>query len=210
MSGGLDKEVRDKFVEGIKKNNKNMAPYVKDFLRNYYMLGFSVIPIKFKDKRPPLVQWTEYMERRPSWSEIEQWINEFKIFNIGIVTGKVSQLFVLDFDDKNTFWKWFNSLDLGFRLTLYNFTLKVFTNRGVHVYVRPKDLSQIPDTAIQVAEGLDIKGEKGYVLAPPSVREDNRKYFFFRGDVVKVKTHSLLPLSKKLVEDLMKELKKVG
>jgi hypothetical protein len=108
------------------------------------------------------------------------------------------------------FWKWFNSLNLGFRLTLYNFTLKVYTNRGVHVYVRPKDLDQIPDTMLKVTEGLDVKGEKGYVLAPPSVRTDGRKYFFFRGDVVKVKTHSLLPLSKKLVEDLMKELKKVG
>ena len=210
MSGGFDKEVRDKFVEGVKRQNGNMAPYVKDFLRNYYMLGFSVIPIKFKDKRPPLVQWTEYMQRRATWNEIEQWINEFKIFNVGIVTGKVSQLFVLDFDNKNMFWKWFNSLDVGFRLTLYNFTLKVYTSRGVHVYVRPKDLDQIPDTMLKITEGLDIKGEKGYVLAPPSVREDGKRYFFFRGDVVKVKTHSLLPLSKKLVEDLMKELKKVG
>jgi len=64
-------------------------------------------------------------------------------------------------------------------------------------------------TMLKITEGLDIKGEKGYVLAPPSVRENGQKYFFFRGDVVKVKTHSLLPLSKKLVEDLMKELKKV-
>ena len=67
-----------------------------------YSLGFSLIPLAAGGKKP-LIKWTEYQTKKPSWSQIEQWQMEYPEANIGIVTGTVSGIFVVDFDSHEAF-----------------------------------------------------------------------------------------------------------
>jgi hypothetical protein len=50
-----------------------------------------------KDKKP-LIQWKEYQERRATEEEVDKWIETFPEMQIGIVTGKISGIIVVDIE----------------------------------------------------------------------------------------------------------------
>ena len=59
-------------------------------------LNYSVIPVGPNKK--PLVEWKEYQEILPSPGEIREWWLKYPEANIGVVTGKVSNIVVVDID----------------------------------------------------------------------------------------------------------------
>ena len=67
---------------------------------DYISRGYSIIPIAITKEgtgleKKPLIRWKEYQNGRATMDEVRKWINEFKYFNIAIVTGKVSNLTVI-------------------------------------------------------------------------------------------------------------------
>lgn len=65
--------------------------------------GYSVIPVG-KNKRPLLAQWKPYQQSAASISEVEDWCNRFgDEMQIGIVTGKVSGVTVIDVEARG-YW----------------------------------------------------------------------------------------------------------
>ena len=56
-----------------------------------------MIPAQPGGKRP-LVPWIEYQSRRPTEEEICRWWQQYPNANIGIVTGKISGIVVIDLD----------------------------------------------------------------------------------------------------------------
>jgi hypothetical protein len=64
----------------------------------YDTCGFSIIPLRQKDKRPALKTWDKYQDKRATREEIQQWLNEGLFQNIAIICGHVSNdLVVIDF-----------------------------------------------------------------------------------------------------------------
>jgi len=59
-------------------------------------MGWSVLPLRPRDKRPAIPTWTEYQRHSPDPAEVERWAA--KECNVGVVTGAVSGLLVLDLD----------------------------------------------------------------------------------------------------------------
>jgi hypothetical protein len=59
--------------------------------------GFSVIPIEPRGKKP-LIAWEPYQTHAPLADEIKTWWTKWPAANVGIVTGAVSGLVVLDID----------------------------------------------------------------------------------------------------------------
>ena len=69
----------------------------------YVERGWSVIPLR--GKRPAIPSWTEYQTRRPTQDEIRSWFSNSSGStppNIGIVTGSISGLVVVDCDTANS------------------------------------------------------------------------------------------------------------
>ncbi|MEK9157970.1 MAG: bifunctional DNA primase/polymerase, partial [Patescibacteria group bacterium] len=60
----------------------------------YAELGFSIIPVS-RDKTP-LIQWKEFQTRRATKDEIKSWFEQFPDMNIGVVTGSISGVIVID------------------------------------------------------------------------------------------------------------------
>ena len=150
----------------------------------YRDLGLSVIPLKYGDKRP-IIEWKEYQERIPSEDEVKEWFSKDKV-NIAIVCGRVSgNLVVLDFDDMDTFKEWYERVDKE-HPDLRDLILKTWmveTGKGIHVYFRLKDPSLVPRTKPKVEKKpIDIKGEGGYVVAPPSLHPSGKQYLFRMGN----------------------------
>lgn len=63
-----------------------IAPYCWD------RCGFSIIPVNKK----PYEQWSEFQKRKPTDKEIERWAVKYPNAMIGIVTGSLSGLFVIE------------------------------------------------------------------------------------------------------------------
>jgi hypothetical protein len=118
--------------------------------------GFSVIPMG-SDKKP-LIKWAEFQDRRPTFDELLSWKKE----NLAIVTGSISRLVVVDcesYEDAKWFWD-----NRGKTSTI------VQSRRGFHLYFRH------PGTEVRNAQKVenryDVRGDGGYVLAPPSLHSE--------------------------------------
>ena len=61
-------------------------------------LGWCIIPVR-KDKKP-YIQWQQYVHILPTLKEIEAWWTKWPDANLGLVTGKISNITVIDIDEK--------------------------------------------------------------------------------------------------------------
>ena len=151
--------------------SKGLFETALNYVSNY---GFSVIPLIPNKKIPPF-DWKEYQNRLPSESELKEWFLE-KNYNIGIITGAVSNLIVIDIDNKNGK----NGFDYisGLDFTEIDFTeipsVKTPHN-GLHLYFRYSE--GVKTYASE--KGIDIRSDGGYVVAPPSVI-DGIKYEWYK------------------------------
>lgn len=136
------------------------------------------------------VQWGEFQDRIATEKEITDWYTKNPNWGIAIICGKTSNLVVLDVDD--------TKIDLS----KYNLpeTLTVKTGRGYHRYFRlPKGLEIYGKTDIE--KGVELKGEKTTVHAPPTLYSGEIRYRWFNQKGVK-----LAELPESLIERY-KELK---
>jgi hypothetical protein len=60
--------------------------------------GLSVIPLKPKDKRPDIDTWKLFQTHKPTDDNLKIWFGNGSANNIGIVTGEISDIAVVDFD----------------------------------------------------------------------------------------------------------------
>ncbi len=130
-------------------------------------LGFSVIPIKPNGKLP-LIKWKDFQKRFPTEDEVKQWLKKWPDMNIAIVTGEISKCFVLDVDGEEGYEslrKEFSNLPR---------TLNSKTGRGEHFFF--KHPGGFIETKSKIFSGLDIRGDGGYVVVPPSIHETDVKY----------------------------------
>lgn len=156
-----------------------------DYAKRYLNLGLSVIPLKPKDKKPDLSRWQQYQKRQAGEKELESWFNGTDK-NVGIICGKVSgNLVVADFDDERAFRYCFSRGD-----GLPAHTLCVRTGKGLHVYLRLQEATKCTTLKAVKSDGgkpkaslpLDIKGEGGYVVAPPSIHPITKTAYAFIGE----------------------------
>jgi Fe2+ or Zn2+ uptake regulation protein len=145
-----------------------MNNYLNHALR-YCDLGFSVIPI-IPGKKKPMIKWEPYQTQRADRNQIESWWQQWPNANVGIVTGEVSDLFVVDIDtDEGQS----NLLEYGFE-SIVNPTVKT-PRGGQHIYFKYPKGHDITIGA-GVIKGTDFRGNRGYVLAPPSVNGNGQPY----------------------------------
>ena len=133
--------------------------------------GFSVIPIKPHKKFPTTIKsWKEFQERKPTNEEITKWWTDSPDANIGIITGKISNLAVVDFDKYDKLYSEDISLEY-FPDSLETPTVTT-PSGGIHLYFCYPEID-LRNNARRLP-GIDLRAEGGYVLAPPSIFEGKR------------------------------------
>jgi hypothetical protein len=138
----------------------------------YAGYGWSVVPIKPRGKAP-LVSWQEFRRRRAEAGEIAQWFERWPEANVGIVTGSISGVAVLDIDlgrggeDSLATWQ----MPHG---ALPPTPEAVTGGGGRHIYFS-MDATALKSTAA-VATGIDVRAEGGLVVAPPSRHASGKLY----------------------------------
>lgn len=142
---------------------------------DYAAQGLAVFPVRAKDKRPATVHGCK--DATTDAEQIRAWWTDAPNSNVGIATGAISGgLVVLDFDvdeDKGE-----NGLD-----TLHEWesehgelpeTVSSETGRGgMHLLYRTREVIK---NSASAAAGVDVRGEGGYIVAPPSVHPSGTPY----------------------------------
>jgi putative DNA primase/helicase len=135
---------------------------VKDAALKYLDYGWSVIPIRPCHKEP-LIPWALYQRRKPREKKVRWWFEQWPDANVGVVTGVVSGIIALDVDP---------GADLsGKHIPI---TPRVKTGRGEHFIFKHPGFD-VPN-AVKIAPGLDVRGDGGYIVAPPSTHPNGKQY----------------------------------
>ena len=140
----------------------------------YRSMGLSVIPLSPKSKIPPKgFSPIPYRARIATEDEIRQWWKDEPNYNVGIVTGKLSGVFVIDLDKYADDY----SEESSYKIIGDSIVCPTVETprKGQHLYYSyPENFN--PTIGARVAPGIDFRGEGGYILAPPSVNEKNIPY----------------------------------
>jgi hypothetical protein len=145
---------------------------VNEAIDDYTARGWSIIPIRTRDKRP-LVRWEEFQHRRPTVEEVHAWFSGWPEAGIGVVTGTVSSLIVLDIDSRHGGDVSLERLEQQHnRLPV---TLECRSGGGGRhfYYAHPGALVR---NKVGLAPGVDLRGDGGYVVAPPSLHTSGLRY----------------------------------
>ena len=133
-------------------------------------LGVAVVPVDPEEKKP-LIKGFSKWRGPPTRKPITQWWSNFPDAGLGILTGAISGLTVVDIDDATL---------IGEAIDTYGDTpLQTATpSGGRHLYFGHRN----EGNKVRVGgHKIDIRGQGGLVLAPPTMRADRRFYSFVKG-----------------------------
>lgn len=148
--------------------------------------GWSVVPLHSIDRRRcscrtpgcpapgkhPRVGWELRMHEAAGPDQLESWWRRWPRSNLGVVTGAVSGLVVIDIDPRHGGDVTLAELE-AFHGTVPPTVEALTGGGGRHLYFRHPGL-EVPSRPL--AQGLDVKGDGGLVVAPPSVHRSGRTY----------------------------------
>ncbi len=142
-----------------------------DAALRYAGRGFPVFPCESHGKRPRTRNGLTDATTDPA--VIERWWRADGNANVALVTGSASGLVVLDVDgDEGS--ETLRTLERDHE-PLPRTASVVTPNGGGHYYFRHPG-GRLPNTVRQLGAGLDTRGDGGYVLAPPSIGGNGRRY----------------------------------
>lgn len=151
-------------------------------------LGYKVFPIVQYGKCPYRGS-AGFKDARSSEEDIRSLFGDESNANIGISTD--TGLAVVDIDKKNNGWESFQKLQQ--EIGSLPPTVKCTTpGGGMHYYF--STTGRIVASRTKVLPGIDIRAKRGYVVAPPSIRENGRRYEWVEG-------HSPFDMSPALIPD---------
>lgn len=136
-----------------------------DWAIYYAKCGYSIIPVR-PDKRPWLA-WTRYQQERADEALIRHWWDKWPQAGVGIVTGAVSGLVVVDMDTEEAH----EAVD-GLLPESCITPIARTQSGGYHYYFKHPGY-EVGNSAGRI-EHVDVRGDGGYVVAPPTNGEKGK------------------------------------
>lgn len=142
-----------------------MNELMMQWVSRYVKEGWSLIPLRPKSKEP-LILWQEFQKRIASLEEVKGWLTKWPEMNLGVTTGKLSSLVVVDLDGME-------GKKFGIQNNL-NSSVVNLTGNGKQVFY--KWTEHVDNSVKKIAPGVDIRGDGGYVVVCPSVHPNGKRY----------------------------------
>ena len=152
-------------IKGV--DEMNIIPTLFDSALTYLSMGFCVFPC-YPNTKKPMVEWKEFQDNVPTIEIIEQWWSKCRDANVAVVTGCFSDVIVLDVDDPK-------AKKLVTSMGIIRNTPRVQTRPNrYHYYFKYPEFEARSKNNRTI--GLDIRGDGGYVIAPPSIHPSGYQY----------------------------------
>ena len=154
-----------------------MSRSILDAALRYHDLGWSVVPAVERAKRPA-IRWQPFQDRGATKRDIRQWCERWPEGNLAVVTGAISNLVVLDIDVRNGGEVSFDRLS-----QVHGPVPETVESRtgggGRHLYFRHPGTECRNRAGFE--PGLDIRGDGGVIIVPPSIHPSGKPYVWRKG-----------------------------
>lgn len=142
-----------------------------DIALKYAELGLQSFPCLPRDKKP-MVRWADMATTETNM--LLGWWETSPDANIGIACGKRSSVVVLDVDIDHDGYESLRELQDKYGRLPETPTSKTGSG-GEHLFFKHPGV-EIRNSAGKLGPGLDIRGDGGYVVAPPSTHPNGNRY----------------------------------
>ncbi len=132
-----------------------------DWALYYRSIGWSPFPVARGDKTP-LVKWEKYQTEIATEEKIRGWWQKYPEASIGVATGKVSGIVVVDVEAGG------DTKDLP--ATVVSHT----GGGGFHFFYKYPNITV--KNRVRIREKTDIRGDGGYVVVAPSLHRSGKHY----------------------------------
>ncbi len=169
---------------------------IREWAEAYRASGLNVVPLYDFSKNPQTVEvnlggawirgWKDLQSRHGSDMEWKRWFYEHEATGLGVITGAISGIVVVDVDS-------YKAGGMTFHL---DSPLKARTARGgMHYYF--KYVEPIKTTGLKEGVFIEIKSDGGFIVLPPSrvwIDEAHTKQNTYAWETAKAKLTNLPPL----------------
>jgi len=156
-------KLKENFQKALQNNQESTNPLPEEQILEDFVI---------KQCKQPKIAWKEYQTRLPTKEEVTQWFSEDPTPNVAIVTGGLSKIVAFDVDSEEG--QRYADDEGGFPDTV-----KVKTGKGVHIYMKHPGFHAANQVDTDI--GLDVRGDGGYLVAPPSIHGSGRIYQWDEG-----------------------------
>lgn len=143
---------------------------VLDFALDFARRGWQVFPVEHKGKRPATLHGLN--DATVDAEQIQAWFGNGRLYNIAIRTGEASGFDVLDVDGDE------GDKSLQSLIAVYGKlpeTPCVQTGGGGRHYFF-KHADDVKNSTSKIGDHIDVRGDGGYVVAPPSIHANGNEY----------------------------------
>lgn len=135
-----------------------------------YLLDFGLQAFPVDEYKHPLIKFKQYQTEKITLELINTWWTKWPKANIGLITGKISNLFVIDIDSEEAL-RLIDSYIGDMKPT-------VKSPNGWHYYFNYCDCDLTIGSGFLT--GCDFRGQGGYIVAAPSKTSD-----FYENEILK-------------------------
>lgn len=143
-----------------------------DIAMFYVEHNIKVFPVKRQDKMPLCAGG--FKSASMDSAQLQEWNRKFPDCNIGIPTGHINGLLVVDVDGEQGL----HSLAQLEQQHSKLIAPTVITGKGKHLYFKMPANTDIKSSVSKIANHIDIRANGAYVVAPPSLHENGNRYIW--------------------------------
>lgn len=147
---------------------------MNDQIKEYVNSGWSILPVKPEEKRPYMTNWLQYTKNRATLETVENWFNHLSGAGVGAVTGKISNMVVLDVES----W-----CKIPIEELLKKYPTQMISRSGsggYHLFYQfPTGISRVSNR-VGIFEGADLRADGGFIVLPPTVHPNGNRYEWVR------------------------------
>lgn len=143
---------------------------VNELAAEYVDSGWSVLPVRPEEKRPFMTNWLQYTKTRASKTMVESWFSNLSGAGVGVVTGKISNMVVLDVE---------SSCPYPIEDLLKRYPTQMIARSGgggYHLFYQyPVNQSRVSNR-VRIFDGADLRADGGFIVLPPTMHPSGNRY----------------------------------
>lgn len=138
--------------------------------RKYIDNGWSILPVKPEEKRPYMQNWLQYTKQRANVEMANKWFSGLSNAGIGMVTGKVSNIVVLDVE---------NDCPTPIDELLKRYPTQLIARSGsggYHLFYQyPQGRGRIGNR-VGLMDRVDLRADGGFIVLSPTIHPNGKRY----------------------------------
>ena len=138
----------------------------------YLKHGWAVVPAGERAKRP-IIRWQRFQHEMPTEEQLTGWYERWPRANLAVVTGGISGIVVVDIDPRHGGVQSLAAMEARHG-ALPETVESVTGGGGRHVYFAHP--GREVRNRVGLAPGIDMRGDGGCIIVPPSVHPSGKRY----------------------------------